>query len=62
MVLGDRGCGWLVRANFKNVTSLQLGGYLIDADSNGIREKGCEHICKMESVKLHEFTLYNWGS
>ena len=45
----DRGYRWLIRVVFKGLIYLWLGILVVDTGNNGIREKGCQHLSKLES-------------
>ena len=55
--MGLRGCKYLTRGKWDNLTSLQLGINRFDVGNNKVKSKGCEELAKavwnkMEGVWL----------
>ena len=50
------------RASFRGLTHLGLCKLLVDAGANGIREKGCHYLSKLESKRGKRIDLFNLSS
>ena len=55
---GNRRCGWLRRGNWKQLANIGLRKYIVNIANNCIKEKGCEHLSKLESRKMESFYMY----
>ena len=34
---------------------------MVDAEKNGIKEKGCQHLCQLERGRVEEIHLMSWS-
>ena len=59
-MLGDKGCAWLSRVNLNGLVNLILRKQNFEEGDNDIREKGCEQLCKLESMRIRKIDFENW--
>ncbi len=55
--LGDRGCKHLSKAQWFNLSEIQLSNNFIDSDMNIITEKGCKYLSNAYWTKMKKIFI-----